>query len=60
MLQKRAIEELGFLLNKKKCVWAPTQRIKFLGFEVDSNTMHLYLLPKKLEKIRKECKSVRT
>ena len=33
-------------LNRKKCVWTPTQRIEFLGFE-------------KLEKIRKECKSVR-
>ena len=35
-----------------------TQRIEFLGFKVDSNTMHLYLPHKKLE-IRKECKSVR-
>ena len=53
------LEELGFLLKKKKCVWTPTQRIEFLGFEVDSNTMHLYLPSKKLEKIRKECMSVR-
>ena len=42
----------GFLLNKKKCVWTPTQKMEFLGFEVDSNTMHLYLPSKKLEKIR--------
>ena len=35
------------------------KKIEFLGFEVDSNTMHLYLPPKKVEKIRKECKSVR-
>ena len=47
------LEDLGFLLNKKKCVWTPTQRIEFLGFEVNSNTMHLYLPPKKVEKIRK-------
>ena len=40
------LEELGFLLNKKKCAWTPTQRIEFLGFKVDSNTMHLYLPPK--------------
>ena len=53
------LEELGFLLNKRKCVWTPTQRIEFLGFEVDSNTMHLDLPPKKVEKISKECKSVR-
>ena len=53
------LEELSFLLNKKKCVWAPTQRIEFLGFEVDSNTTHLYLPFKKLEKIKKECRSVR-
>ena len=53
------VEELGFLLKKKKCVWTPTERIEFLGFEVDSNTMLLYLPSKKLEKIRKECKSVR-
>ena len=46
------LEELGFLLEKKKCVWTPTQRVEFLGFEVDSNTMHLYLPSKKLEKIR--------
>ena len=37
------LEKLGFLLNENKCVWAPTQRIDFLGFEVDSNTIHLYL-----------------
>ena len=36
------LEELGFLLNKKKCVWTLTQRIEFLGLEVDSNTIHLY------------------
>ena len=32
------LEELGFSLNQKKCVWTPTQRMEFLGFEVDSNT----------------------
>ena len=53
------LEELGFLINKKRCVWTPSQRIEFLGFKVDSNIMHLYLPPKKVEKIRKECKSVR-
>ena len=52
------LEELGFLLNKKY-VWTPTQRIEFLGVEVDLNTMHLYFPPEKLEKIRKEHKSVR-
>ena len=52
-------KELGFLL-KKKCVWTPTQRIEFLGFEMVSKTMHLNLPSKKLEKIRKECKSVQS
>ena len=41
-----------------KCIWF--QRIESLGFEVGSNTMYLYLPSRKLEKIRKECRSAHT
>ena len=47
------LEELGYWLNKKKCIWIATERIELLGVEVDSNTMHLYrsLIPRPLPQL---------
>ena len=37
------LKELGFILNQNKCVLAPSQRCKFLGFIFDSVEMSLKL-----------------
>ena len=50
------LTSLGFKLNHKKCVWIPTQRLDFLGFQIDSIQMKLYLPSEKVEKITKECR----
>ena len=47
------LESLGFLLNEKKSELTPCRRIRFLGFEVDSNKMTLRLPKEKLRDIRK-------
>ena len=54
----RQLEELGFTLNRKKCIWSPTQIIEFLGFIVNSLAMTIHLPHDKIEKIKKECRHV--
>jgi len=54
-LLKSHMESLGFKLNLKKCAWAPSQVIDFLGFLIDSTTMKLFLPEEKIDKILKEC-----
>ena len=49
------LQQLGFVLNLKKSVLTPTQRIEFLGVTVDSLTMTLSLLEKKVSKVLKHC-----
>ena len=39
----------GFIVNLKKSVWIPTNRIQFLGFSVDTNQMTYTVPDKKLE-----------
>jgi len=51
-----SLEELGFLMNTKKCVKGPLQVIEFLGFLVDSRQMTLSLPQDKMHKIEKECR----
>ena len=47
------LQDLGFILNTKKCVLEPTRRIEFLGFLVDSRTMKLFIPQEKVDKIKK-------
>ena len=47
---------MGFRLNHKKCVWARSQVVDFLGFRIDSTTMKLFLPEEKIDKILKECR----
>ena len=54
----KQLEHLGFALNRKKCVWSPTQTIEFLGFMVNSLTMTIHLAQDKMMKIEKECRHV--
>ena len=48
------LQQLGFVLNLKKLVLTPTQRIEFLGVTVDSLIMSLSLPEKKVSKVQKQ------
>ena len=50
------LQELGFVLNTKKCVLEPSQIIEFLGFVVNSRLMTILLPEEKMEKVKKECR----
>ena len=49
------LQQLGSVMNLKKPILTPTRRIKFLGVIVDSLTMTLSLLEKKVSKVQKQC-----
>ena len=48
------LENLGFAVNKPKCVLQPTQTIEFLGFLVNTVQQELSLPREKVKKIRAE------
>ena len=50
------LQNLGFKLNHKKCVWTPKREIEFLGFVINSTTMLILLQEEKIQKIKKECR----
>ena len=52
------LQQLGFVLNLKKSVLTPTQRIEFLGVTVDSLTMTLSLPEKKVSRVQKQCQEL--
>lgn len=52
------LESLGFIINLKKSVLAPVQRIEFLGLSVDSVTLCLALPRDKVRSIRRECEGL--
>ena len=45
------LEHLGFVVNSEKSVLFPTQKIKFLGFSIDSISMGLTLPYEKAKNI---------
>ena len=47
------LQNLGFVINVKKPIFHPCQKIEFLGMEIDSIKMTLSLKPKKLQKVVK-------
>ena len=49
------LQHLGFVINLKKSVLVPTQKIEFLGLIIDSVVMTLSLTDQKLEKIMLLC-----
>ena len=49
------LHNLGWLINWKKSVLNPTQKLEFLGFELDSIKMTVSLPPAKIENILKKC-----
>ena len=52
------LEGLGFIVNYQKSQLLPSQKIEFLAFLIDSNTMTLQLPGEKLRKIRKKCQEL--
>ena len=48
------LTHLGFVINRKKCFFVPTQVIEFLGFIVDFTRMVLCLPRDKVCKIKKD------
>lgn len=45
------LSDLGYVVNKKKSVLIPTQRIIFFGFLIDSVQFRVYLTDEKIQKI---------
>ena len=52
------LHHLGFVINFKKCVLEPTQKIGFLGMIVNSKTMTLFLPQEKFQEITSQCLEV--
>ena len=46
------LEALGLVVNQKKSVLIPQQKMEFLGFLVDATTLHLIFPVEKLRKIQ--------
>ena len=52
------LERLGFVINAKKSVLCPTQRIEFLGMLVDTRKMNLSVPPAKIVKVQREARQI--
>ena len=52
------LQNLGFVLNLKKSVLEPSQKIEFLGMFLDSMKMEITLPQEKLVKLTPQCKQV--
>ena len=46
---------LGFVPHPTKSVFEATQNLEFLGFQLNSVTMHVKLTPKKIERLSSAC-----
>lgn len=49
------LRHLDFVINFKKCMLMPTQKIKFLGMTVNSKTMTLPLPQKNVQNLKNQC-----
>ena len=52
------LQNLGFIINVKKSILHPCQKIEFLGMEIDSIKMTLSLTPEKVQKVVKTCQNL--
>ena len=52
------LHKLGFVVNQKKSMLIPSQKIEYLGFVIDSGRLTLSLPPEKVTKIQEECRQV--
>ena len=51
------LQQLGFIINLKKSVLSATQKIEFLGLEIDSVNMTLTLPTGKVKNLRQKCRT---
>ena len=49
------LRHLDFVINFKKCMLMPTQKIKFLGMTVNSKTMTLPFPQKNVQNLKNQC-----
>ena len=52
------LEVVGFIINQKKSIMAPTQSLDFLGLMIDTRSMIISLPAEKLKKIRAEARKM--
>lgn len=52
------LEKLGFTINREKSQLIPSQRVKYLGFVIDSVSMKLVLPSDKVARIVSKCREV--
>ena len=52
------LQAAGFILNRVKSVFSPSQKIKFLGFWIDSSSMTVFLPVEKKECIFQMCSEI--
>ena len=52
------LQHLGFVINQKKSLLTPVQKIEFLGMEINSVTMTLTLPQEKVNKLLQQCQGV--
>ena len=52
--------QLGLTINWKKCKLIPTQRIIFLGFNIDTHNLTFLVTPDRRKSIKQELKSVKS
>jgi len=51
-------QALDLMVNLKKSQLAPTQEMKFLGFQVNSTSLHLALTAEKLRKVQQNARTL--
>ena len=59
-IAKSLLESLGFTINQKKSIFAPSKTVEFLGLNVKSELLQLSLPANKLLEIKKECQQMLT
>ena len=57
-LMKHLLTSLEFLVNEDKSVLGPTQKLEFLGFLMNSKTMTLAVIDKKIKSLISLCKTL--
>ena len=52
------LQSLGFVINRKKSVLVPLQKIEFLGLEIESVRIIITLPPEEIKKLRLKCQKL--
>ena len=57
-LTRSLLISLGFLVNEEKSIPGPTQELEFLGFVINSKTMILTVMDKKVKSLISQCRAL--